>query len=287
MKSVAFGISALTLMLSVVSAQEAGKTYAGVVKPYRASAVNAKTVANVALVAVEEGQRVARGDLLAQLDDVLAQAQYEIARLRAEDETAVTQARTRLEQAQRDMKRVTDMGQAAAAVDRERAKYGLDFAQAELQGKERELDLYKAAAKGQKAALDQYRVTAPFAGIVARQLIEVGESTAPVERQLFQIIDISKVYVRVHPDIARIRDIAAGDEVTVTSDVLPDVAFTGTVSFVSPSADLGGGTFEVKLLVDNSREMLRPEMQVRVAFAPAGERPKRGAAPEAGAETVR
>ena len=263
----------LAVAAALAMGQESPEAFVGVVVAFRTSMVNAKAIGNVSKIAVQEGQKVAEGEQLAQLDDTLARANYDIARLQAEDTTEVESAQLQLEQAKRDLERVRKMDKTATEVDIQRAEYGYALAAKTLSAKQQESRRLMAIAAARRAALDDYAVRAPFAGIVAQKMIEVGETTAPVERRLFEIIDISRVYIDVHPEVRHIRDLAVGDTAAISCDVLEGASFTGKITFVSPSLDVGSPHFAVKVRVENPGELLRPGMRVSVAFPdkiPAG-----------------
>lgn len=251
---------------AIAAPANAPKDFDGIVLAYRTSMVNAKTVGNVAKVTVQEGQKVAEGDLLAQVDDTLARVNYEIAQLQADDETDIESARLQLAQAESELQRIKGLGANAAPVELQKTEYVRNLAKTQLAGKELELKRAKAVAAARKAALEDYAVRAPFGGVVAQKMIEVGETTAPVERRLFQVIDISKVYVEVHPEISHITDLASGDKAVISTDVFPDRQFAASIASVSPSIDPGGRYFGVKILVENPDELLRPGMKVQVTF---------------------
>jgi RND family efflux transporter MFP subunit len=143
-----------------------------------------------------------------------------------------------------------------------------------------ELKRLAALADLRKATLDQSSIRAPFSGIVAEKLIELGETTYPLDKRLFHIIDISKVYVDVHPEIALAKDISVGMKATVTTQHYPEERFPATVTFVSPAVDLGGRSLGIKVLVDNAEGLLRPGMKASVSVELPSEDPEEGASPE-------
>jgi len=269
MKSLLCAVS-VCLLAALAAAAETGLT--GNVLPFRTSWVNAKTIGNVTEVHVHEGQKVNEGDALAQLDDEIERANCDITVLQAEDETGVEAARIQLAQAERDLNRAKTISEKGAGtpIELERAQYAYDVSLNAVKSKQLDHDRYVVAVKSRKTAVENCVVRAPFAGLVAVKAIEVGETTAPVDRKLFQIIDISKVYVDVHVETRLIRELGAGDTAAVTSDIFPDRRFAGAVSFISPATDLGGHSIGMKLLVDNPDGVLRPGMKVGVKFAGKG-----------------
>jgi len=257
-------------MAAVASSSEEAAVQ-GTVQALRSSWVNAEVIGNVSEILVEEGRRVEEGEVLCRLSSAVQQANYDLARLQAEDETALDAARARLAQAERDLERAKTLGEglAGSAVEVERARYNYEIAAIEVDAKERELEQLRRVAALRKATLDQYTILAPFCGIVAKKFIEVGETTYPLDKRLFHVMDISKVYVEAHPPISQLRNVRKGMEVTVKARAVADRTFTGEVTFIAPSADPGGRTFGIRAIVDNSEGLLMPEMKTDVYFRAA------------------
>ena len=102
-------------------------------------------------------------------------------------------------------------------------------------------------------------------GIVKKVLMENGDYVTP-QLPLFQIININYVEVVVHipeKDISRIKQ---GIETEVTVVSYPNKTFYGKVSKISPVVDPMSRTLEARILINNSRRMLKPGMfgEVRI-----------------------
>lgn len=83
---------------------------------------------------------------------------------------------------------------------------------------------------------------------------------------LFDVIDLSTVWVEAdvfQTDIARIRP---GLRADITSDALPGVRMRGNVSFITPQSDPQSRTTPVRIQVGNPGMRLRPGMFVRSEF---------------------
>jgi RND family efflux transporter MFP subunit len=83
---------------------------------------------------------------------------------------------------------------------------------------------------------------------------------------LFDVIDLSTVWVEAdvfQTDIGRIRP---GLRAEITSDALPGTMLRGTVSFITPQSDPQSRTTPVRIQVANAGMRLRPGMFVRSVF---------------------
>lgn len=129
-------------------------------------------------VAVEEGERVRRGQLLARLDDALPAAQA------AQAAAAVTEAEAALDIAQADMRRSVALARSESV-----ARQTLEQRQsAALQAEAR---LLAARARRDEAAarLTQTRILAPTDGTISRRSILPGAVTVPGQEAIRLIRD--------------------------------------------------------------------------------------------------
>ena len=118
---------------------------------------------------------------------------------------------------------------------------------------------------------------APFAGrVIARDLTkgEVVETT----HKLFAVADLSTVWVVGNvseKDISYMQRAAAvpNQPVEVHVAAYPDEVFQGTVSYVGDVLDTATRTMAVRLILDNSNGLLKPEMfaTIRVSSEPASD----------------
>lgn len=254
--------------LARVSADDDIQSLDGKVLAFRSSYINAKIVGNVSQVLVEEGQAVERGDVLLRLDDSVEAANCELARIQAADTTALQAAQASRDKAGKDLERTRGLVEKGTTpeTELETAEYYHKLARIQVDSAQNDLNRLSKLVDYRQAVLDQYTVRAPFSGIIAAKLIELGESSHPTDKRLFLLIDISKVYVEVHPDISLLTRIAVGQGVAVTTELYPEKTFPGTVSFISPSNDPASPTFGFKVLVDNPESLLRPGLKASVSL---------------------
>jgi HlyD family secretion protein len=119
-------------------------------------------------VPIEEGDRVARGQLLARLEDALPAAQA------AQAEAAVTEAEAVLTLAQADLRRSTELARSESV-----ARQTLEQRQSMVRQMEAKLLASRARHDEATARLAQTRILAPDAGIVARRSILPGAVAQP------------------------------------------------------------------------------------------------------------
>jgi RND family efflux transporter MFP subunit len=233
----------LALAASVRIARE---VRAGGVLEARATAELAFQVGGrVARVAVDEGDQVARGGVLAALDATdyaLALRQAELRAERAADE-------------RRRARFLLDAGSIAAN----------DFARLDSEAQQAAVARDLAAKRRRDATL-----VAPFGGVVAARRTEVGATAAP-GTTVFTLVDLDAVQVRVGVPEADVGQLRPGQ---LTRVELPALGRTvvGRVELVGVAADPASRTFTVKVTVPNPGHTLRAGMVASVAVATGASR---------------
>lgn len=111
-----------------------------------------------------------------------------------------------------------------------------------------------------------YEVRAPFAGTVVERHVTLGEMV-DTQSQLFQIADLSRVWVWIdvfERDLARVH---LGDGVDLRVDAFPAVEFAGTVTYLGSRVESESRTARARIEVSNADGRLRPGMFARVRIS--------------------
>lgn len=243
----------------------------GTVRAQQGSQLSAQVIATVVSIPVHEGQRVARGQVLAVLDDAqqragtaravaaINAAKQEIVAANA-DYTLATATRKRYQElyekksvSPHEMDVVESSYQAAAA-HRDQATAGL--AQAE------------AVQAQASAGLSYTRIRAPFDGVVTAKYVDPGALASPGV-PLLAIEDTRHFRLEATVDERNIRFAKLGDAAPVTIDALGR-ELDGKVVEVVPAADPSSRTFIVKVELPAAPDM-RSGLFGRVRFV-RGER---------------
>lgn len=270
----------------------------------------------VARVLVEEGDRVAAGQLLVQLVDddaraALAQAgaarDEAVARVRQLGVTSLPvaeQARRQAEAdvvlARREHQRVSDLFARGffSASRLDAAKRDLDAAEARLRsavtqadasrpaGSDHALAVARAeqarrAVEAATAKLDWTRITAPVAGVVLKRRAEPGD-VAPAGTRLVAV-GAGPLQLALLVDEKNVGWLRPGQRASALADAYPDRPFEARVLRIAPEVDAQRGTVEVKLAIDAPPEFLKPDMTVSAELVVA----KRTGVPTLPAEVVR
>lgn len=103
-------------------------------------------------------------------------------------------------------------------------------------------------------------VKAPFAGVISAKTYEDGELYSGQPIVVLTQIDKLKALVAVPETYFPL--VKKGMSLTLTSSIYPDKVFPATVEVVYPTIDASSHTFQCKIVIPNSKELLRPGMYV-------------------------
>lgn len=196
--------------------------FIGVVSAEHDSLVAFEVAGSVNSLPATNGLRVIRGDRLATLDTdrktaALATAEAEIRRVKAD-----------LNLAQLQQQRVTDLlikGLVSQqAVDE--ANYTVDALQATL-------DRARSTATEAGLDIEKSTLTAPFAGVVAKRLVEVG-AVVNAGTPVLQLISDGKLEARIGVPQQIAATLSIGDTYTITAD---NRSFTGRLRAIRQDID--------------------------------------------------
>ncbi|HAA78211.1 TPA: hypothetical protein DCE37_24200 [Candidatus Latescibacteria bacterium] len=107
--------------------------------------------------------------------------------------------------------------------------------------------------------LENSTLLAPFDGMVAARMIEVGHLTGP-SQQAIQVVQWDRVKMRAWVSESDISDFDLGRQVDVLLDALSGRVFQGVVGRIGPAADPKRRVFPVEVHIDNSDGEIRPGM---------------------------
>ena len=233
---------------------------------------------------VQEGDRVAQGDLLLVLrsDDVAAQVRQAETALtelatstRPQAEVALANAQVQLTQARGNVERrrqlaaisaisTEEMAQAEQAESQ--AKNNLEAARlkaAALQEGGVEETLLKERVAALQAQFNKTEVRSQVAGTVLTRDVETGDLIQPGQT-LFTIAVDGSTEIRLPLDERNLSKLALQQSAMAITDAYPDQPFPAYINFIAPSVDPQRGTVEVRLTVNPVPEFLRQDMTVSV-----------------------
>jgi HlyD family secretion protein len=114
-----------------------------------------------------------------------------------------------------------------------------------------------------KARLGYTQLIAPTDGIVIARKAEVGDAITG-NTVVLEIAATAKTELVVEPDERNLSLLAIGQAALASAEAFADQSFSAEVNFIAPVVDSRRGTIEVRLLVADPPDYLRPDMTVSV-----------------------
>jgi RND family efflux transporter MFP subunit len=235
----------------------------GVVEPnaYRQVAVTPLVGGRVVSVAAQLGDRVRRGQVLAQVySPELADAR-----------TKYVATKAMLDAHDRELQRTQKLVDIGAASRQELERIHAEHAAqtAEVDSALARLRLIGASPDGPAAANEAdaatVTVVAPIDGVVTERLANSGLNVDPTVK-LFTVLDLSNVWVVgdvYEKDLSRVR---VGAPATVAAAAYPGLSLHGRVNYIDPQLNINTRTAKARIEVENPRGELRLGMFTEVAI---------------------
>ena len=229
----------------------------GTIQPQLSVDMSASTMGRVTSLVVDEGDRVASGQFLMQIDPENLQAQVTRgeAVLEATEsayrsaQVAVETARVNLQLAEENLARQENLW-SLRLVAREvydQAVADVEVRETELRAREVDVEAAAQRIRQEQAMLDSARydltqvtITSPIDGIVTRRNIEEGETVVIGTMNnpgtvLLTIADFSILEAEIEVDETDIPTVELGQPAEITIDALPERVYTGRVTEIGNS----------------------------------------------------
>jgi membrane fusion protein, multidrug efflux system len=208
-------------------------------------------------ISVDEGGHVAKGAVVIEIDP--ERRRLELAAGRAQ--LAQAQANYEKERRQADRIRKLHTQNVSSEQKLEEAETALTLARSRVEAE-------RAALGVIERALADASVSAPFAGMIARRSVQLGEFVQPGKSlvELVALDPLEVVFSLTELDTERVRN---GQQIDVSVGAFPDRVFHGVVTFISPTVDPATRTLRIKAEIDNREGHLRPGLFARVSLGVA------------------
>ncbi len=203
-----------------------------------------ETNGRIVKVNAEVGDYKQAGSVLVEVDDELKEAAYKTAKMT-------------YDKAKKDLERFESLYKEGSISESQIEQSRWNFQNAEAQF---------IVARRQ---FRDTKITTPISGIVTARPVNVGTMLqgAPQPTVVANVVDISKLKVKINVSEKDVFKLKVGDAVDVTTDIYPGVTFDGRVSTISVKAD-EAHTYPVEVMLNNdSKHPLKAGMFGNVSFS--------------------
>ena len=220
------------------------KTYVGTIEENSSTPVSFTGIGTVTKMHVKEGQHVAKGQLIAELDQTQAQ-------------NMVATAEAQMTQANDALARMQQLHEAGSLPDIKWIEIQTQVSQA------------KSQLEMTKKNLADCRLYAPISGIVAQKIFENG-MTAVTSEPVLTILDVTSVKVRVAIPEQELAAITPATKSTVSIAAIDRTMEGGRIE-KGITADATTHTYDIKIALPNGDGRLLPGMIASVTLNVGGD----------------
>jgi HlyD family secretion protein len=250
----------------------------GYVVARHSSDVGVKVGGRLARLGFEEGTRVRKGAVIAQIEHLDIDAQLDAARRAvAESEALLAQMIAARDEDERNVERQRALSrdgittvQALTA-----AESALAVSSARVKSAEAAIASARARVRVTEEALENTNVRAPFDGVVIRKRAEVGETVSPfgvagqATREggaIATIADLGELEVQTEVSENSVAKLGPSMPAEVKLNAYQDHIYRGRLRQIFPSADRAKAIVEVRVSILDADPRVKPEMTASVTF---------------------
>lgn len=214
--------------------------YSSTLDPYEEIHLAPSSPGRVEEINADIGDRVKKGQALVKMDD-----------------TQLIQSRIQLENLKTDFTRMDKLKSVGSIAQQQ-------YDQVETQ--------FEVAQENYDYLSENNVIEAPFNGVISGRYFEPGElySGSPIasvgKAAILSIIQINKLKSIVSISEKYFPMIKKGMVAEVKVDVYPGMEFSGTITRIYPTINPQSRTFDVEMVISNSKGLLRPGMYCRVSL---------------------
>lgn len=220
----------------------------GSLTPLAQATVKSKVSGVVTGATIEEGTSVAKGQVLARLDQADQRARV------AQQQAMVDEASARLDLAVKNNTNSQMLLKQSF------------ISQNSYDSTSNAVALARASVKAAQAQLDMARnaladtvIVAPMSGVISKRHVQAGEKLAP-DMPVFSIVDLRELTLEAQVPASDIPRVKVGQDVAFKVDGYQGRNFTGKVARINPTTEAGSRSMMVYIRVANADAALRGGM---------------------------
>lgn len=210
----------------------------GNLRANESAVLTARSTKTVTRINFEDGQRVAKGDLLVQMTN-------------AEEAALLEEAHLTSEEARRQWERIEALSKSGAISASERDE------------RKRQYEAARAHAQALDSRLKDLIITAPFNGVVGIRNVSVGSLIAPGD-VITSIQDDSKMKLDFTVPAMYLRSLRKGVPIEANSEDLGGKLFKGQIFSIDNQIDEATRSIKVRAILDNPERELKAGLLMNV-----------------------
>ncbi len=250
----------------------------GYVVARHSSDVGVKVGGRIARLKFEEGTRVRKGEVIAEIENADIVAQLEASRrMVAEAEAQLAESSASRDEDLRTLERQRALAKDGITTDAALtgAQASAAVSSARVRSAEAAIASARARVKVTEEAIENTNIRAPFDGVVIKKRAEVGETVSPfgvagqASREggaIATIADLGELEVQTEVSENNVAKLVPAMPAEVKLQAYQDQVFKGRLRQIFPSADRAKSIVEVRVSILNPDAHVKPEMSASVTF---------------------
>lgn len=206
----------------------------------------------------KEGDVVHEGDVIAMLESAVESVALRMSEIQGASTQQIRLAQKRLELAQIEFKRFTDLIRKNAAAEHElvTARLQAEAAEINVAIAMENHELARLRAERDRALFERRILRSPIDGQVIKRHRQPGELVHNLNPLVFDIAKLDPIRVRVDCPGDLIHETSVGDRALIYAPRLPKEGLAARITFVSPVLDAASDTFLIHIEVPNTEGKL-------------------------------
>lgn len=238
----------------------------GVIEPSLIVKVGSPVAGVLETVKVDRGDMVTAGQVLATLQSGVERATMELARARAEMESAIKAKESRLDYSLREQKRMEQLYAQALiafeALDESRTNSAL--ARLEVEEARENKRLAELELKRTVEVVNRMTILSPITGVVMNRHLTAGEY---VENQpILDLAQINPLHVEIFAPVKLLGAVKVGMRADISPEKPAGGPYRAAVKIVDRVVDAASGTFGVRLELPNPQGKLPAGLKCKATF---------------------
>jgi RND family efflux transporter MFP subunit len=224
----------------------------GTLNALQAAQLSPQVEGRVAAIEVDAGQRVGAGDTLLRLDDELAR--LELAQARASEREVMAE----LKDAERRLREVRELAKRKGVV----AETEVRAREAEVERDRAILERRRAEVAQRAALLARHTLKAPFAGVIAQRLTDLGE-WVDSDDHVMELVAVNVLRLDLQVPQGYFTRIGRQTPVSLRLEAFPTERVEAAITDVVPVSDPSARTFLARIRLANDQGRMTPGMSAR------------------------
>lgn len=242
----------------------------------RIATVSSRITGKLELLNIEEGQKVTKSQILAELDNKQAIISHQLALAKLAAQQATFEELTLLYQQQtKHVNRNISLAKQQLISEQllEDSQFKNSQLAIQVKNKQALVQVAKQSVALTKYQLNQHKIRAPFDGVVISKNAQVGELISSgssgggfIRTGVGTIVDMSSLEIEVEVGESYINRVFAGQKVIAKLDAYPQWHLNSEVVAVIPTADRQKASIKVRIKLFKRDPRILPDMGVKVSF---------------------